>query len=510
MICRTLHGTALRSENDQLSHHKKVKAQLARAEQARELKNHLSLGKLPTLFTTHPSSPGSPFFHPDGTHIFQKLQAFLRAQYPSFGIREVITPVIYKKNLWLRSGHWENYKDDMFAVTGRGAHGFDDASKEIGEDEEFGLKPMNCPGHCLMFQSKNRSYKELPIRYADFSHLHRNEISGSLSGLTRLRGFHQDDGHIFCRPSQVGQEIEATLKLVRMVYETFDLGTYRLNLSTRPTEKFIGNIEEWERAENQLRASLDKSGENYSINKGDGAFYGPKIDIILTDRNGKEHQTATIQLDFQLPLRFKLEYQSPAPEQERNGVISTDPELLAQVGMVRPVIIHRAILGSLERFMALLIERYQGHWPFWLNPCQMIVLTVGTDPEVGQFAKGVAEDLAGLTSQFTRRRLDSQTFSVDIDLTNRSLSKKILDARLKRYGIICVIGEKDVKQKLLTLNFCRKLRSKSTWDIIQDLRPGPQDFAQKREGTPFEDMLDIRLSSHECLELMQRLTDKYF
>ena len=342
-------------------------------------------------------SPGSPLFHPDGAHVFNKLVSFLRAQYRSFGFEEVITPSIYKRSLWERSGHWENYADDMFSVVGRGASG-QKQQAEIGEDEIFGLKPMNCPGHCLLFDSANRVHKDLPIRYADFSALHRNEISGSLSGLTRLRRFHQDDGHIFCRPSQVSEEVSATLEFVTMVYRTFKLPPVKLVLSTRPHDQYIGTVEDWDRAENALKKALDASGREWSFNEGDGAFYGPKIDISLSDMNGKEHQTATIQLDFQLPQRFDLHYNAPAPEQERLGLTTTDPVLLNRNGRVTPVIIHRAVLGSLERFMALLMEHFQGAWPFWISPRQATVITAGRDEETIGYAKGVVATLSGLQS----------------------------------------------------------------------------------------------------------------
>ena len=318
--------------------------------------------------------------------MFHKLTAFLKAQYAQFGFQEVISPTIYKKSLWEKSGHWENYAADMFSVTGRGFTG-EGEGKQIGENEEFGLKPMNCPGHCLLFASKARSFRDLPIRFSDFSPLHRNEISGALSGLTRVRRFHQDDGHIFCRPSQVAEEISRTLNFVRLAYETFNLGPYRLALSTRPEDHYIGALEEWDSAENALRGALEKSGQEWSLNPGDGAFYGPKIDIILKDSDGKEHQTATIQLDFQLPKRFELEYIAPAPELEAKGQTTDDPKLLAVSGPVRPVMVHRAVLGSVERFMALLIEHYNGRWPFWLNPKQVSVITVSDDPATVEFAK---------------------------------------------------------------------------------------------------------------------------
>lgn len=468
--------------------------------------DHRSLGTHFSLFTTHPSSPGSPLFLPDGTQIFQKLQAFLRAQYLQFGIQEVVTPMIYKESLWSCSGHWENYKDDMFTVSGRGAQGLKDSKVQIGEDEQYGLKPMNCPGHCLLFQSQKRSYRDLPIRYADFSPLHRNEISGSLSGLTRLKRFHQDDGHIFCRPGQVEQEIKATLDFVKMVYRLFDLGSYRLVLSTRPETGFIGKEDEWDRAEAQLKAALEKSKVQFEINEGDGAFYGPKIDIMLTDGNGKEHQTATIQLDFQLPQRFGLEYRSPAPEQEAKGISTSDAELLSQSGMVTPVIIHRAILGSLERFMALLIERYQGHWPFWLSPRQMIILTVGNDPKVNEYAMSNATNLATPSNLLhAPRNLESINFSVHTDFSNRSIAKKVLEARKKRYNIICIVGERNLTDRNLDLSFYGQTNSVETWSVIEQVWPGSRSPVQRIAKDEHRHLPGVRTTRTKCLDFMSQL-----
>ncbi|KAI9817135.1 MAG: hypothetical protein M1827_001247 [Pycnora praestabilis] len=420
--------------------------------------DHRILGNEQELFTTSLYSPGSPLFLPNGAHVFNKLLSFLRAQYKLFGFQEVITPTIYKKTLWQKSGHWENYKGDMFEVSGRGASG-QSKHAEIGEDEEYGLKPMNCPGHCLLFKSRTRDYGELPIRYADFSPLHRNETSGALSGLTRVRRFHQDDGHIFCRPKQITEEISKTLDFVAMVYKTFRLGPYKLVLSTRPAEKYIGTIDEWDSAEGQLKAALDGSGRQWTINEGDGAFYGPKIDIILRDSDGKEHQTATIQLDFQLPQRFELHYQARAPELEKKGMPTTDPALLAITGPVTPVIVHRAILGSLERFTALLIEHYNGSWPFWISPRQAIVLTVNNSEGVTRLAKQaldrftqVEETRSDKDNVMIPRALDSITFTVDLDDHGRSLSKKVALAKSKKYNILVVVGPNGVKNGTVDLD----------------------------------------------------------
>lgn len=424
--------------------------------------DHRVIGNAQELFTSSPYSPGSPLFLPNGTHIINKLVDFLRAQYRQYGFREVLTPNIYKKSLWEISGHWQNYKDDMYEVRGRGASG--ETNGELGEDEHYGLKPMNCPGHCLLFKSHNHSYRDLPIRYADFSPLHRNEISGSLSGLTRVRRFHQDDGHIFCRPQQIGQEIDLALAFVSMVMKTFGLPEYKLVLSTRPETDFIGSLELWDSAERQLRDALDKSGLSWDLNEGDGAFYGPKIDIRLPDSDGKFHQLSTIQLDLNLPQRFGLEYQVSEGEPDYDP---TTP------GRATPVLIHRAIFGSLERFLALLIERYAGRWPFWLSPRQGIILTVQNDEPVLRFAEDAAAQMSGfrpvgsnLDAQSTQLHqpaplASGSTFLIDIDRSSRPLSKKIQQAKSLKYNLIFVVGAKDVDAGRVNLDVSGQLQGRS-------------------------------------------------
>lgn len=436
--------------------------------------DHRTLAQTHNLFITSPYSPGSPLILPNGAYVFQKLQSFLRAQYPQFGFQEVITPIIYKKSLWEKSGHWDNYAEDMFSVQGRGATGQTDKT-HIGEDEEFGLKPMNCPGHCLLFRDEIKSYRDLPIRYADFSALHRNEVSGSLTGLTRVRRFHQDDAHIFCRPDQILSEIEQTLKFVGMVYHTFGLGPYKLLLSTRPKDSFIGTIEEWDRAEQQLSTALDNIGSEWAINEGDGAFYGPKIDIILKDSNGKEHQTATIQLDFQLPQRFDLQYQA-SPEEIEAGV-QTSMDAGLDSTLRRPVIVHRAIYGSIERFMALLIEHYAGKYPFWLSPRPAIVLSLNSDPKVLEHVARIQSVLSGLqshdaptpTSSFSPKPLPLSTIHlpVDVDTTDRSLGKKIAEARVKKYNHIIVVGSKEVEAGGMNLQVANQPNEKNTIEMLE-------------------------------------------
>ncbi|KAK2762241.1 hypothetical protein FQN54_001251 [Arachnomyces sp. PD_36] len=417
--------------------------------------DHRLLGTAQDLFTTSPYSPGSPLFLPNGTHIVNKLLSFLRAQYSQYGFREVLTPNIYKKSLWEISGHWQNYKDDMYEVSGRGASGQAQGG-EIGEDESYGLKPMNCPGHCLLFKSQTHSYRDLPIRYADFSPLHRNEVTGSLSGLTRVRRFHQDDGHIFCRPQQIRREIGLALAFTDMVMRTFNLGEYQLVLSTRPEKDFIGSLELWDSAERQLREALDSTNKPWEINEGDGAFYGPKIDIRLQDSDGKFHQLSTIQLDVNLPRRFGLEYQVPEGEEDYEP---TTP------GKATPVLIHRAIFGSIERFLALLIERYNGCWPFWLSPKQGIVLTVNQNERVVQGAHEAAAKISGCRSLLQPlgegdsgpigEPLSSAdtTFRIDVDSSGRTLGKKIREAKQKNYNFIYVVGEKNLADGSVDVDF---------------------------------------------------------
>ncbi|KAK3383688.1 hypothetical protein B0T24DRAFT_605929 [Lasiosphaeria ovina] len=419
--------------------------------------DHRDLGLHQELFTTSIYSPGSPIFLPNGARIFNRLVQFLRKQYVRYGFQEVITPTIYKKALWAKSGHLENYADDMYTVTSSSPSRAAD-SQETGEENEYGLKPMNCPGHCLIFASQTRSYRDLPIRYADFSPLHRNEISGALSGLTRVRRFHQDDGHIFCRPAQIEDEIRKTLDFIRVTYGVLRLGPYRLALSTRPTENYMGSLEDWDQAESSLKRALDACGQEWTVNEGDGAFYGPKIDVVLSDSEGKEHQTATIQLDFQLPKRFELEYQTPALEAEQRGETTTDPDQLAISGLARPVLIHRAVLGSVERVMALLIEHYNGKWPFWLNPRQGIILTVNDTEPVLKWARNTQNVLLGIqTRDAAIDAADGLTSSptglaVDVDFSARSLPLKVREAKTKGYGMIIVIGAKNVAKESVTVD----------------------------------------------------------
>jgi threonyl-tRNA synthetase len=338
--------------------------------------------------------------------IYNTLMEFLREQYWKRGYEEVMTPNMYNANLWKTSGHWQNYQDNMFTF-------------EI-EKEKFGLKPMNCPGHCLLFAHRERSYRELPWRVADFGVLHRNEFSGALTGLTRVRRFQQDDAHIFCTEEQVKQEIHGLFDFLKTVYGMLGF-TFKLKLSTRPEEKYVGEIETWNRAETQLQEALDEfsqeGGVSWELNPGDGAFYGPKIDVTISDALRREFQCATIQLDFQLPQRFKLEYKTSEVVTKAEGAAGEE-----EGNYKRPVMIHRAIYGSFERFIAILTEHFAGKWPFWLSPRQVLVIPVMKS------AEAYALEVRTLFRQ--------QKMHVDADLSGNTLQKKIRTGQLQQYNFI--------------------------------------------------------------------------
>ncbi|VDP35824.1 unnamed protein product [Schistosoma curassoni] len=392
-------------------------------------RDHRKLGVEQKLFFFHELSPGSCFFLPAGAHIYNTLVSFIRSEYWKRGFQEVITPNIYNSALWEQSGHWQHYSENLFKI---------EVEKQI-----FGLKPMNCPGHCLMYAKEIRSHKELPLRFADFGVLHRNEFSGALSGLTRVRRFQQDDAHIFCREDQIKDEIKSCLDFLGHVYGLFGF-SFELYLSTRP-EKFMGEIEMWDRAEKQLKESLDEVGLKWELNPGDGAFYGPKIDITIMDALRRRHQCATIQLDFQLPVRFNLSYASETDnpsgsDNNYNNVSNTTNGISdhheatnhqTDLNIHRPVIIHRAILGSVERIIAILTESYGGKWPFWLSPRQALVIPVVSACD--EYAIDVTN------------RLHDAGFMVSVDTDpGRTLNKKIRNGQLLQNNFILVVGEKEI------------------------------------------------------------------
>uniref|UniRef100_A0A8B9KUJ3 threonine--tRNA ligase n=1 Tax=Astyanax mexicanus TaxID=7994 RepID=A0A8B9KUJ3_ASTMX len=331
---------------------------------------------------------------------------------------EVVTPTLFSTTLWERSGHWEHYSENMFTVK--------------CEPHTFALKPMNCPAHCVMYEQRVRSWRELPLRWADFGALHRNEHSGALGGLTRVRRFCQDDAHIFCTPEQLEEEITACLDFVRSVYRVFGF-TFHCLLSTRPSS-YLGETALWDSAEQQLERSLEQFGERWELNPGDGAFYGPKVDIQIRDAIGRQHQCATIQLDFQLPIRFNLQY------------VGSDG------GMHRPVMVHRAVLGSLERMIAILAENFGGKWPLWLSPAQVMVLPVGGD------SKQYGREKAG--------------FMADVDDDHgATLNKRIRSAQLAQYNYIFVVGEKERESGTVSVRTRggKQLGQRSLEDVMTSL-----------------------------------------
>eukprot|EP01147_Barroeca_monosierra_P002497 gene2497-5427_t len=409
-------------------------------------RDHRKIGRDQQLFFFDDLSPGSCFFEPRGARIYRTLVDFMRSQYIHRGFEEVVTPNIFNKRLWETSGHWAHYSENIFS--------FD------VENETFAMKPMNCPSHCVIFSHRNRSYKELPFRLADFGVLHRNELSGALTGLTRVRRFQQDDAHIFCRPDQIEAEIKGCLDFLNSVYATFGF-TYELNLSTRP-EKFLGEVSVWDEAEASLMKALNEFGHPWKMNPGDGAFYGPKIDITVHDALKRSFQCATIQLDFQLPIRFNLEY---VPSHKEDGVV------------YRPVIIHRAILGSVERMFAILCEHYAGKWPFWLSPRQAQV--VPTHPEYNPYAEKV------------RQLFHGQGYAVDVSIDDgQTLQKKIRQACMDQYNFILVVGAKETGNQ--TVNVRTRDGKQLGEFTLQKLE---EEWSRLRDERTLEDLLSDPLSS---------------
>ncbi|KFO18199.1 Threonyl-tRNA synthetase, mitochondrial, partial [Fukomys damarensis] len=484
-----------------------LRAWEAQREEA-ESRDHRRIGKEQELFFFHELSPGSCFFLPRGTRVYNALVAFIRAEYARRGFSEVKTPTLFSVRLWKQSGHWEHYREDIFALQPQGSDGPAGSQSDhpAGHPvETLALKPMNCPAHCLMFAHRPRSWRELPVRLADFGALHRAEASGSLGGLTRLRRFQQDDAHIFCAPEQVAPpgptraspdpplilsvnpnigafqfalcvlqfpslrlqlcripvfavfpqvtvtvdlqltpispsliscpqlqaEIHGCLDFLRSVYDVLGF-SFRLSLSTRPSG-FLGEPHVWDHAEQVLQQALEESGRPWALKPGDGAFYGPKIDVHLQDALGRPHQCGTIQLDFQLPLRFNLQYKGQAGSLER------------------PVLIHRAVLGSVERLLAVLAESCGGQWPLWLSPFQVAVIPVGTEQE--GYAREIHQSLqaAGLASD-----LDA-----DPGLT---LSRKVRRAQLAHYNFQFVVGQKEQSNRTVNVR-TRDNRRLGEWDL---------------------------------------------
>ena len=385
-----IYGTAFASESE-------LKAHLQRLEEAKK-RDHRRVGKELGLFTFHPWAPGAAFWLSKGTTLYNTLANYMRDVLFPAGYVEVKTPLIYNKALWERSGHWSHYRQNMFLIESEG--------------ETMSVKPMNCPGHFLTYASEMRSYRDLPLRFHEQTPLHRNEASGVLSGLTRVRQFSQDDAHCFVTQEQIGDEVERLIRLVQRVYGDFDL-PYTAKLSTRPDE-FLGEVATWDHAEAQLKSALERAGVAYTLNEKDGAFYGPKIDFDITDAIGRKWQCATIQLDYQQPENFDLKYVG------------------ADNAEHRPVVIHRAILGSFERFIAILIEHYAGAFPFWVAPVQAIVLPI-TDRNA-EYARSV------------RRRLADAGLRAELDERQEKIGFKIREAQLQKIPYMLVVGDKEAAE----------------------------------------------------------------
>ncbi len=400
-LCR-IKGTAFPTKQE-------LDAYLQMLEEAKR-RDHRRVGRELELFMHHEWAPGEIFWLPKGHLMYRQLSRMMSDLCRQEGYDEVFTPLLFKADLFKVSGHWEHYREDMFL--------FDDK-----DENQFALKPMNCPSHMLIFREKKRSYRELPMRIHDQGVLHRNEASGTLSGLTRVRQFCQDDAHIFLAQEQIEDEITALIGLVKRVYDLFDMQFSKVCLSTRP-ESYLGEKESWDQAEKALSNAIEKNQLDCTINEGDGAFYGPKIDFIVRDCLGREWQTATIQLDYQLPARFELKFINRNNEEEM------------------PVVVHRAIFGSFERFFAILIEHYGGNFPVWLAPEQVRVLTISEKHE------GYAQEVY--------EQLQSNGIRAEKDFSAEKIGAKIREGRMKRVPYLLVVGEKEASSRTLSVRSQQK------------------------------------------------------
>jgi threonyl-tRNA synthetase len=400
-----IYGTAFLSDKELQEH-------LHRLEEAKK-RDHRKIGREQKLFMFHQWAPGAPFWLDKGTTLYNTLAQYMRGIVLPAGFVEVKAPIVFNKGLWETSGHWQHYRQNMFQVQG------------ADEGEEMALKAMNCPGHMLIYGSEVRSYRDLPIRYHEQTPLHRNEASGVLSGLTRVRQFAQDDGHCFVMESQIGAEVELALRLMQRVYTDMGL-RYAVKLSTRP-EEFMGEVATWDRAEAALTQALEAANQPYELNEGDGAFYGPKIDFDVTDAIGRKWQCATIQLDYQIPERFDLKY------------------IGADNAEHRPVVIHRAIFGSFERFIALLIEHFAGAWPLWLAPVQAVVLPIADRHR--EYAAGIRDQLA------------AAGLRVELDDRQEKIGYKIREAQLQKVPYMLVVGDREAADGTVSV------RSRSGGDL---------------------------------------------
>jgi threonyl-tRNA synthetase len=401
-----------------------------------EKRNHRKLGKELELFMFSEEAPGMPFYLANGQIIRNELESYLRNLQTKFDYQEVRTPLMMNQRLWEQSGHWDHYKENMYFTQ--------------VDNQSFALKPMNCPGHMLIFKNDLHSYRDLPIRMAEFGQVHRHEFSGALNGLLRVRTFCQDDAHIFVTPQQIEDEITLALKIIDEVYQVFGF-QYDIELSTRP-DNYMGDIELWNQAEAALENVLQNLGFPYTINEGDGAFYGPKIDIHIKDAIHRSHQCATVQLDFQLPEKFDLTYINEQNEK------------------VRPVVIHRAVFGSIDRFLGILIEHFSGAFPTWLAPQQVTVI-------------GVADQHQRYVQQVVDA-LQKEQIRVKIDHRQEKLGKKIREAQLKKIPYILVLGDKEMDHQNITVRQYgqQALSEKSLAQFIEEIKQEIQQKALSYEG----------------------------
>ncbi len=389
-MLQRIYGTAWAKKED-------LDAYLHQLEEA-EKRDHRKIAKQLDLFHMQDEAPGMVFWHPKGWSVWQRVEQYMRNTLRRNGYDEIRTPQVMDRSLWEKSGHWQNYAENMFTTE--------------SEKRDYAIKPMNCPGHVQVFNQGLKSYRDLPLRLAEFGACHRNEPSGSLHGIMRVRGFTQDDAHIFCAEDQIQAEAVVFIDLLQKIYQDFGFTDVMYKLSTRP-EKRIGSDEIWDKAESALQFALDSKGIEWELQPGEGAFYGPKIEFSLTDCLGRVWQCGTLQVDFNLPVRLGAEY--VAEDNSR------------QI----PVMLHRAILGSMERFIGILIEHHAGHFPLWLAPTQAVVLTI-TDRQA-EYAKSVTE------------RLKEQGFSVDADLRNEKITYKIREHSMQRVPYLLVIGDKEME-----------------------------------------------------------------
>lgn len=395
-MLQRIYGTAFASSKD-------LKKYLNQLEEAKK-RDHRKLGKELDLFSFHQEAPAMPFFHPKGAFIYRNLIEFIRKLNEEYDFNEVVTPQILDVSLWHQSGHYQNYKDNMYFSS--------------IDEREYAVKPMNCPTHVKIYGTKLHSYRDLPVRISDFGRVHRYEKSGAIAGLFRVRSFSQDDAHVFCTPDQITEEISRVIKMIYHVYTSFGFETIRVRLSTRP-EKSIGSDEVWEKAEKALEEALNYEKIDYKLNPGDGAFYGPKIDFKVLDAIGREWQLGTIQLDFSMPARFEISY--------------IDSQAREQV----PVMIHRAILGSVERFMGIIIEHFAGKFPIWLAPEQVRIIPVSNALE--DYAREIAQSLKKAKLRYS------------LDLSDEKMGYKIRQAQLEKLPYMIILGEQEKEASKISI-----------------------------------------------------------